>query len=79
MDTGAEAELPARELSYKPLFMVSSWIQRSRLTKRLCVAIMFLYGAGSGDFTSTVVYGVQFLQLALRTSKPLVHELVMHL
>ena len=39
VDNGAGAELRAGELSYKPLFIISSRIERSTLTKRLCVAI----------------------------------------
>ena len=79
LENGAGAELTAGELAFKPFFMISSWDERSTLTKRLCVAIILPSGVGSGDFTITVVDGAHFLQLAVRWPKPLVDVSIMHL
>lgn len=78
LEEGAGSELISGDLSFKPLFMISSWTERSTLAKRLCVAIILPSGVGSGDFTINVVDCGQYLQLSVVWPQPLMDVLVMH-
>lgn len=78
LEEGAGAELTSGDLSFKPLFMISNWTERSTLAKRLSVAIILPSGIGTGDFSINVVDGGQYLQLAVRWPQPLLDVLVMH-
>lgn len=78
LEDGAGAELVSGDLVFKPLFIISKWVERTTLVKRLTVAVILPSGIGSGDFTISVVDGGQYLRLAVLWPKPLLDVTVMH-
>lgn len=51
----AGSELMSRDLSFKPLFLISNWTERTYLSKRLSISKILPSRIGSGRFTITVV------------------------
>ena len=77
-EVGSGAALLSGELSFNPLYMISSWKERRTMNTRLCVAIILPYRVGASNFTISVVGGGGFLQLRARWPTPLLDVLVLH-
>ena len=65
-------------LSFKPLFTISNWTERTTLPKRLSVAIILPADISSEDFIIIVVDCGSLLQLSVRCPMLMLGILVLH-
>eukprot|EP00172_Hildenbrandia_rubra_P004243 Plantae.Rhodophyta-Hildenbrandia_rubra.ctg8188.p1 GENE.Plantae.Rhodophyta-Hildenbrandia_rubra.ctg8188~~Plantae.Rhodophyta-Hildenbrandia_rubra.ctg8188.p1 ORF type:complete len:223 (-),score=23.23 Plantae.Rhodophyta-Hildenbrandia_rubra.ctg8188:110-778(-) len=77
-DEGAGDELLLSPSSFKPLRLISCWIEQESLTKRATAAIALPSGVGAGQFSSRVVDDGEHLEVKARWPEPLESSKLLH-
>lgn len=70
--------LQGDHLSFKPLHLVSTWVEPLTTTKRLSLAIVLPSGIGPGQLSVRVAEGGQWVELTVAWPDQLVKPEVMH-
>lgn len=78
VDGGAGVELTSGSLNFKPLYLLSRWVEPGTMTNRVTAAILLPSGVGSEDFFVRVVDGGEYLELTVVWPPALIDLTVMN-
>ncbi len=78
LDSGAGVELVSGDLVFKKLYLLSSWKEPVKWTKKVSAAILLPSSVGPGDFSIRVGDGNEVLELTVTWPAPLVDLRLLH-